>query len=831
MKYLILKENIDQARKILKDVHKDINDSNFIEIRDLLGKNQGYLGLFTKLHFKYEQTIEDLKHFKNLIDDNKDLLRRLPIKLMEYTDINEFIGDLEVEKEWSLYNKEFVNKLPKRFRDKARDDAELKNMYIHLNDDGRKLIFKSLINFIADYTDYEVFKKDLFSTIRMSKSDVVKLVDQIKNTEHAYIVYNRDGIVIAEIYNFKTSCKLGAKSWCISRENGIESWNKYVNSINGHKQYFIWNFKVPSHSAERMVGVTINKNGEVTYAHLNNNTSLYSDMVTKYLKKYDIPSNILKPIDYNIDAEKLLRSNPTDENILRLIPHGAKISSETIDEIIDKIDISAPIVEMLIRIGVANEYLDYIPFNLKARFNLLSNEEISMYNKSLGIMIANGMSTEKRDLIEFYNKTTEKNANISVDNKSPYSNDMSKIDFIDKLEFIKKNAEHFTINGIQSMLHAELSNDVFDVLKVDDEIQFHIQMDIETFTSVVLTLDTEYDYYLLRHIANTEAGDVSIFNLLDAEITIVGLIPDEILEYIIMFMESLSNSTIHKEHKKVIDDNIYELREGYHCEDLNDIIYTYDTMVGDAFTHNVVNKMLGDLDDEVYILAKEDADKLEDRIVGYYDESHETWILTIDELIGLLPDSDIEGTFNIDNWIDTAPLDTTDIDFNFGEFIDVYNYLDLVDVKATLAVDVIINEVQDLIKKIKNDGDLNKKHQVNEYIDMEYETMRHGMWFGYMKKIGSKIFILNTHDTGTEESVYIYELNGDIQEYSDILIKSNPLPYSRLCFIFIDELEKVGVKIHKIPIDDFIQSKGKVDFISNISERIKTFKSFISMIK
>ena len=215
MRYILLRENLQQARKILKNLGIEETNPEFIEIKKLLGNNLGYLGMFTKLFYKFRYPLDELVRLKAIIDNNKQLLKDLPKQIIEYTNIEELEDNINVVKEWVIYRREFVRKLPSILRNTAHNDEEIKNIFVQLTDKQKEYIYKTFIRIISDYRDYDQFKRDLYNVVESSDQELSELLQRIEDEEHAYLIYNKDNIVVAEIYSHETSCKLGTKSWCI----------------------------------------------------------------------------------------------------------------------------------------------------------------------------------------------------------------------------------------------------------------------------------------------------------------------------------------------------------------------------------------------------------------------------------------------------------------------------------------------------------------------------------------------------------------------------------------------------------------------------------------
>jgi hypothetical protein len=77
-------ENINQAKSILKSLNKDTNDESYLKIRELLKVHDGYVGWFTKLHYKHEYSLNSLVELWDLIKNNLDYIPKLPKQILTY---------------------------------------------------------------------------------------------------------------------------------------------------------------------------------------------------------------------------------------------------------------------------------------------------------------------------------------------------------------------------------------------------------------------------------------------------------------------------------------------------------------------------------------------------------------------------------------------------------------------------------------------------------------------------------------------------------------------------------------------------------------------------
>lgn len=114
-----------------------------------------------------------------------------------------------------------------------------------------------------------------------TKSDYLDYIRA--NQDFKYnIVYDKDSVLVIEVLDFHTICKLGKNTnWCISKSIGY--WKDYVSSNQNYSQYMSFDFSLKEDSDISIIGFTINKNnGKITNAHSYSN----EDILLKH--KFDI---------------------------------------------------------------------------------------------------------------------------------------------------------------------------------------------------------------------------------------------------------------------------------------------------------------------------------------------------------------------------------------------------------------------------------------------------------------------------------------------------------------------------------------------------------------
>jgi len=255
-------ENLQKAKKILADRRIPENNPEFLKLKELLSRNTGYIGQFTKWLFidrtEFSQLEEIYKELKNINIDK-------PIDDFDKAeDLYDYIQSYEINKKTN----QVINAIPSRTREFV--DDKLRNL-ISLNID----VASSIKDFYSKKGGRFKNAKDLYNDtkglIENLKGDFN--ADTIKNKLkglNAEVVFESSEVLVIAVYDFKASCALGSKSWCISTLNSY--WNTYVNEFT--TQYFIYDFTKPVSDKRHMIGVTVSPNGSYHAAHYADDSSV-----------------------------------------------------------------------------------------------------------------------------------------------------------------------------------------------------------------------------------------------------------------------------------------------------------------------------------------------------------------------------------------------------------------------------------------------------------------------------------------------------------------------------------------------------------------------------
>lgn len=124
---------------------------------------------------------------------------------------------------------------------------------------------------IAAFTDSQEFNLALRSLLGQEFN--IERYMELAKQANIEIVSKKDNVLILDIQSFEQSKLLGSTSWCISRDE------YYFDSYKGEqdKQLFMYDFNRSTTDKDSMIGLTLNREGKVTAAHLKDDTSMKED--------------------------------------------------------------------------------------------------------------------------------------------------------------------------------------------------------------------------------------------------------------------------------------------------------------------------------------------------------------------------------------------------------------------------------------------------------------------------------------------------------------------------------------------------------------------------
>jgi hypothetical protein len=326
-------------------------------IRELLGdKNLGYAYLFTYLMVIEKTPVEELQNIfdklqeyktllnsKSIVDDKK-LIRR-PIN--SYIDPNipnnaeQLADDLEdislhkaVKKVYDEFTpdlkQEFKNQPPvikKQIADVALAFTQLGMEDGKINDETQqklwKLFFGEVKTLTQDivirgksykagdkiYTGQMVRYKNIRDFIKSAQNylknidntETVKFYEQIEKCNDKYgdygvkVMFDSENILILEILSFQANQFLNSHTrHCI--KDSLYQWDHYVGGEDKNtKQYYIYNFNLPSYDTKSVIGITIGPEQSIRACHLKDDhgfSSGFKPLLKQWEKEYGIDEDL-----------------------------------------------------------------------------------------------------------------------------------------------------------------------------------------------------------------------------------------------------------------------------------------------------------------------------------------------------------------------------------------------------------------------------------------------------------------------------------------------------------------------------------------------------------
>ena len=335
------------------EVRKADNDPNFQVIKSMLRDNQGLVYTFTKFFFEDLADLSEEDRFnelKNLIADLKRLrssLSNLPMPIDRYVSkaaneeerkaseeegrqfrpaIERLIDDLGTLEEGVAYNKwvqqllswqkawlekmtpfqkEKIVAITKAFDEFGTDKTGKKDPI--KNKKLQDFFFSSVKQYKNLNALIQAAEENIQAANNSSFEDFMVAVENVNKqygmSNGAEQVYLKDNILILEVRSYAANKDLNANTrHCIAKSIG--SWEFYVGEEKFTKQFYIYNFNLPSTDNMSVIGVTIGENYRITACHLKNDGNYVSKIIDT-LKKWNIPKEAMQPMtSEEIEARK-----------------------------------------------------------------------------------------------------------------------------------------------------------------------------------------------------------------------------------------------------------------------------------------------------------------------------------------------------------------------------------------------------------------------------------------------------------------------------------------------------------------------------------------------
>lgn len=330
--YQLFLENIQQSKSILRSLKKTEQDPDYLKIRKMLSGKDGYVGLFTKLHFKDKVHLIDLESLLNIIISNHHIISDLPKNITEYDTYESIIDDIELVK-YKYGVRKVYNQFPseqKPFID-LNNSTESELLYQLYKRKDNNIFFKKVSSFHDKISMFKRIKSFLSTEPDKNFDDIISKIKQ----SGSKIIFNskEDSIIICRIYTYKECKSLGSDtSWCIAGSEG--TFRSYVpNELTN--QFIIYLTDKDISDLNRKIGVTFNVDGYRTAHNIRDNhiseeklkgllDEYGFDISNLYVKKEDIK-------DFNlINVKSLLKVGFTLDEITE---RKSKYNSDDYDHI------------------------------------------------------------------------------------------------------------------------------------------------------------------------------------------------------------------------------------------------------------------------------------------------------------------------------------------------------------------------------------------------------------------------------------------------------------------------------------------------------------------
>lgn len=253
-------ENLQKAKKYLRDNNIPESDTRFKQLREIFKDNLGYIGPFTVWMYKDRENLDKIEDVYKKLKSVQNLDRQID-SFEKMEDLYDYLQDFEINRKVN----QVIKSLPSRTRELVND--ELRNL-IKLNAEEKTI--NALKDFYSKkggrYKDIESLIKDTKDYINNLKGDFnsESIKKKIKeNNLDVDIVIDTPELLMIRVNDYGASCKIGSKHWCISTSESM--WNHYKTDFT--QQYFVYDFTKDISDKRHMIGTTISPGGKISSAH------------------------------------------------------------------------------------------------------------------------------------------------------------------------------------------------------------------------------------------------------------------------------------------------------------------------------------------------------------------------------------------------------------------------------------------------------------------------------------------------------------------------------------------------------------------------------------
>jgi len=273
-------ENLHQAKKYLKDNNIPEDDKRFLELKDLLRNNLGFMGPFTQWMYKDRESLDKIKDTFTKLKSINNLDK--PIDSFEkMEDLYDYLIDFELNRK----AQKVIYALPSLSRENATEElktlirnnleySDILRHYFRLvggryNPDRRHENRVEKPPEFKTYSDW--LYQDVLNYIKNLKGgftpeSIAKRCEGV----NADVIVSKPNVMLVQVHDFEASKKIGTSEWCICQTQSW--WNNYVNDFTN--QYFVYDFTKDMIDPKHLIGVTVSPGGKISTAQWCNNRAV-----------------------------------------------------------------------------------------------------------------------------------------------------------------------------------------------------------------------------------------------------------------------------------------------------------------------------------------------------------------------------------------------------------------------------------------------------------------------------------------------------------------------------------------------------------------------------
>lgn len=303
MKYLrkFNERNITHANSIISKKMDSFN-----KLKDLLSKNQGYIGKFTEFLMNNNVPYSELEDMYSRLNNLSKNQLSFDISKLTY----EQVLDRLIIEENNLKVRKILNQFPSEQKNIIKKEIENdnKNIQLILKMYDKKDRLNYFLSKVSSYKDFYSLKNAISLFIKDGKNDKESIKEFIDKSKDTKILIEKDNIMIVIINSYEDNLELASDtSWCILKRH---MWDSYTR---GRYQYIIYDFSKDEFDPSFKIGLTLDKNGSIRAAH-DMLDGGYTTQVTKLLSDNNIKINDLLP---EIEKSNLSISDITSKTLLK----------------------------------------------------------------------------------------------------------------------------------------------------------------------------------------------------------------------------------------------------------------------------------------------------------------------------------------------------------------------------------------------------------------------------------------------------------------------------------------------------------------------------------